>query len=51
MILTGKQLAKLKEEGILAVAFGPQTIRFVTHLDFTEKMMDKVIEVLKKINE
>lgn len=42
-------LEKLKLEGILAVAFGPQTIRFVTHLDFTEKMMDKVIETLKKM--
>lgn len=42
-------LEKLKAEDILAVAFGPQTIRFVTHLDFTEKMMEKVIESLQKV--
>ncbi|MEL6719091.1 MAG: GntG family PLP-dependent aldolase [Bacteroidota bacterium] len=42
-------LAKLKEEGILAVAFGPQTIRFVTHLDVTEQMMEKILEVLKRM--
>jgi len=29
-------LAKLKEQGILAVAFGPQLVRFVTHLDLTD---------------
>ncbi|MEM6697023.1 MAG: GntG family PLP-dependent aldolase [Bacteroidota bacterium] len=44
-------LEKLKAEGILAVAFGPQTIRFVTHLDFTEKMMDKVIKSLQKMRQ
>ncbi|RYF78716.1 MAG: threonine aldolase, partial [Cytophagaceae bacterium] len=29
-------LARLKEHGILAVAFGPQLVRFVTHLDLTD---------------
>lgn len=29
-------LAQLKEQGILGVAFGPQLIRFVTHLDLTD---------------
>ena len=29
-------LARLKEHGILGVAFGPQLIRFVTHLDLTD---------------
>ncbi|MEM8526882.1 MAG: GntG family PLP-dependent aldolase [Bacteroidota bacterium] len=43
-------LAELKKEDILAVAFGPQTIRFVTHLDFTEKMMEKVMNVLQKMS-
>lgn len=32
-------LAKLKERGILAVAFGPQLVRFVTHLDLTDEQM------------
>ena len=30
-------LARLKEQGILAVAFGPQLVRFVTHLDLTDE--------------
>lgn len=42
-------LAILKEKGIHAVAFGPQTVRFVTHLDFTDSMMDYVLETLPKI--
>jgi len=42
-------LAKLKEKGILATAFGPKTIRFVTHLDFTEDMLNRTVEILKQI--
>ncbi|MFC2102025.1 threonine aldolase family protein [Bacteroidota bacterium] len=40
-------LSKLKEAGILAIGFGPQTIRMVTHLDITDPMIDKLEEVLK----
>ncbi len=40
-------LAQLAEQDILAVPFGKQTARFVTHLDFTENMLDKTLEVLK----
>ena len=39
-------LAKLEEKGILASAFGPQTIRFVTHLDFTEEMLGRTLEAI-----
>ncbi len=39
---------KLKNENIKVVAFGKQTIRFVTHLDFTNDMLTKVINVLKQ---
>ncbi|HOP64562.1 MAG TPA: GntG family PLP-dependent aldolase [Spirochaetota bacterium] len=42
-------LVKLKGKGILATAFGPQTIRFVTHLDFTEEMLHRTVEILKSI--
>lgn len=42
-------LEKLAEKGIKASAFGPQTVRFVTHLDFTEEMLDRVVEVLKEL--
>jgi threonine aldolase len=40
-------LEKLNEKGIKASAFGPQTVRFVLHLDISEKMVEQVIEVLK----
>jgi len=40
-------LKLLEEKGTLAIGFGPQTIRFVTHLDFNGDMLGKVIEVLK----
>lgn len=42
-------LKKLEEYNIKASAFGPKTVRFVTHLDVTEGMIQKVIEVLDKI--
>jgi threonine aldolase len=38
---------KLMEKDIYAVIFSPQTIRFVTHLDFTDEMMNQVIQTLK----
>ncbi len=41
--------AKLREHDIKIAAFGKQTIRLVTHLDFTDTMLDKVTQVLKKI--
>jgi len=37
----------LKSFDIKLAAFGKQTIRFVTHLDFTDDMLTKVIDVLK----
>lgn len=43
-------LEKLASHGIQATPFGPQTVRFVTHLDFTEAMCDRVMEVLKGLN-
>lgn len=42
-------LEKIAEKGVLATPFGPQTVRFVTHLDFTEEMCDRVCEVLKEV--
>jgi len=42
-------LEKLKANGILATAFGPETVRFVTHLDYTDQMHDTVIDVLKDL--
>jgi len=40
---------KLLQHKIKAVSIGPGLIRFVTHLDYTEKMQIKVIEVLKNL--
>ena len=39
----------LLKENIKISAFGKQTVRFVTHLDFTDEMLEKVTSVLKKI--
>lgn len=40
---------KLTEKGIKISAFGKQTIRFVTHLDYTDDMLSRTIEVLKTV--
>lgn len=40
----------IKKENINATAFGPQTVRFVTHLDYTDEMHQEVMKVLTKIN-
>lgn len=45
-----KFLKKLEDNGILASAFGPETIRFVLHLDISTEMHQRIIEVLKTID-
>jgi threonine aldolase len=42
-------VSKLASYNIKAVAFGKQAIRFVTHLDFTDEMLEKTQTVLKSI--
>ena len=42
-------LKRLEEQNIQAVAFGPQTIRFVTHLDYTEEMLERTINTLEEL--
>ncbi|MFM9951740.1 MAG: threonine aldolase family protein [Saprospiraceae bacterium] len=42
-------LEKLAEHQIKASAFGPQTVRLVTHLDFTPEMLGYTRDVLKRI--
>lgn len=39
----------LKQNGIIASAFGPQTIRFVTHLDVTPAMIDQAMDILSRL--
>ncbi|THH41292.1 threonine aldolase family protein [Neolewinella litorea] len=41
-------LVELEKEGILAVPFGPQTIRFTTHLGVTDEQVDYVIDRLHR---
>jgi threonine aldolase len=42
-------LEKIEAGGIKAAAFGPQTVRFVTHLHFTKAMLADVKKNLEKI--
>jgi threonine aldolase len=42
-------LEELKKEGILAVPFGPNDIRMVTHLDISPKMIERTQNALLKI--
>ena len=41
-------IAKMESKGILLISMGQGKLRIVTHLDFTEKMLDKLILELKE---
>ncbi len=43
-------LEQLAEAGIQAVPFGPRTVRFTTHLDIDDAMIDRVIGVLENLS-
>ena len=40
----------LRSKGIIASAFGPQKVRFVTHLNIDESMISKTQEILKELS-
>ena len=40
---------KLAAQGVLVAPFGKQTVRMVTHLDFTDKGLDHTVSVLRKL--
>lgn len=42
-------LSRLKEHNIHALNLDPHSVRFVTHLDFTDSMLEQVTETLKKL--
>ncbi len=44
-------VAALAEQGIRASSFGPQMIRFVTHLDVSDDMLQHVLQVLQQLNQ
>ncbi|MDX5419222.1 MAG: beta-eliminating lyase-related protein, partial [Hymenobacteraceae bacterium] len=43
-------IAALAENNIRASSFGPQMVRFVTHLDVNENMLQHVLQVLHALN-
>ncbi|GAB4325248.1 MAG: GntG family PLP-dependent aldolase [Bacteroidales bacterium] len=43
-------LEKLKRNNILAVPFGPDQIRFVTHLDFNDQMLNYTCNAIKNLD-
>jgi threonine aldolase len=43
-------LEKLAENGVKASAFGPKTVRFVTHLDVSDEMIHEVKRILENIS-
>lgn len=40
---------KLAAQNVKVSAFGKQTLRFVTHLDFTDEMLNRLLKVLKEV--
>lgn len=43
-------LRLLHKKGLWALGFGPQVIRMVTHLDFTDDMLDRTYAILKELS-
>jgi threonine aldolase len=48
-VTAAEMVEKLKAKGILCFSTGKQTIRFVTHLDVSEEMVARTVEILKTI--
>lgn len=44
-----QMISRLKEKNILVMAFGGQSIRMVTHLDFSDKQLEQVVRILKSL--
>ncbi|TRX61474.1 aminotransferase class I/II-fold pyridoxal phosphate-dependent enzyme [Fulvivirga sp. M361] len=42
-------LQELSGHGVKAVPFGSNEVRFVTHLDFNDEMLERTIEILKSL--
>lgn len=43
-------IAKLEERNLKVVAFGPQQIRLVTHLNYTDEMHTEALNILKSLS-
>jgi len=48
-ITAAEIVEKLKQKNILCYAIAPDRIRFVVHLDITEEMVNKTIEIIKAL--
>lgn len=44
-------IARLAEAGVRVAPFGKQTVRMVTHLDFTDAHLDELLPILTRISE
>ena len=42
-------IPKLAERGVLVTAFGPKRLRAITHLDVSEKDIDRAIQVMEEV--
>jgi threonine aldolase len=40
---------RLKQQGVLSLAFGPQSIRLVTHLDVSGEQIDRACQVIRRM--
>jgi threonine aldolase len=43
-------LKLLEEKGLMAVGFGPQKIRMVTHLDYSDEMLSRTFDILNGLS-
>lgn len=48
-MLASDFVSLLDKQGVIASAFGEKQVRFVTHLDFTSDMMDKLLGILREL--
>jgi threonine aldolase len=42
-------LKKMESRGIMGIPFGPNQIRFVTHLDFTDDDLEETVRILREL--
>ena len=43
-------LKKLSDKGVKGIGFGKKMVRFVTHLDFDDVMLEKTLKALKELH-
>ncbi len=43
-------VVKLAEKGVKGIGFGKKMVRFVTHLDFDDEMLEKTLNTLHEVH-